>query len=60
MDKKKRLKKIESLKKQVEKHRQKIRDYDGKKKYLLEYWNKEIRGFEAEIHDEENKLDGES
>ena len=56
MDKKKRLRKIESLKKQVEKHRQKIKDYAGKKDFLVGYWEKEIRGFEAEINDEEDKL----
>jgi hypothetical protein len=42
MDKKKRLKKIESLKKQKEKHREKIDSYKGKNDYLLDYWEKEI------------------
>ncbi|MEK6896320.1 MAG: hypothetical protein AABX12_02570 [Nanoarchaeota archaeon] len=56
MDKKKRLKKIESLKKQVEKHKQKISSYAGRKSYLIEYWEKEIRGFEDEIAEEESKM----
>ena len=49
MDKKKRLKKIESLEKQIEKHKQKINIYTGKDYALLDYWKKEIERFEAEI-----------
>ena len=59
MDKKKRLKKIESLKKQVEKHRQKINSYAGKKEHLIKYWEKEIRGFEEEIVEERKNLERE-
>ena len=57
MDKKKRLKKIESLKKQKEKHKEKIASYSGKKSYLIEYWEKEIERFDNEILDESKKLE---
>jgi hypothetical protein len=57
MDKKKRLKKIESLKKQKEKHRGKIDSYKGKNPYLIAYWEKEIERFDAEISEEMRKLD---
>ena len=57
MDKKKRLKKIESLKKQKELHRQKIDSYRGKKDYLIDYWEKEIERFDEEIQEEVEKLD---
>ena len=56
MDKKKRLKKIESLKKQKELHKQKIESYSGKKDYLIDYWEKEIERFDAEIQEEAEKL----
>ncbi len=56
MDKKKRLKKIESLKKQVEKHKQKISSYAGRKSYIIEYWEREIQGFEEEIQEENRRL----
>lgn len=57
MDKKKRLRKIESLKKQKELHKQKIEFYSGKKDYLTDYWEKEIERFDAEIQEETRKLD---
>ena len=56
MDKKKRKKKIESLKKQKEKHLEKIKEYSGKNYALVEYWKKEVEDFEKEISEEENKL----
>ena len=40
MDKKKRIKKIESLKEQVKKHQQKIRDYEGNNEFLIDYWGR--------------------
>ena len=56
MDKKKRLKRIESLKKQIEAHRKKVLHYTGRNEFTLEYWEKEIRRFEDEIKEEEDKL----
>ena len=56
MDKKKRLKRIEGLEKQKEIHREKIRSHSGKKSYLLDYWEKEISRFDAEILEEKRKL----
>lgn len=57
MDKNKRLKKIESLKKQKEKHKEKINSYEGKNPHTIEYWEKEIKRFDDEISEETNKLD---
>ncbi len=57
MDKKKRLKKIESLKKQKERHKKKINSYEGKNSYVIEYWEKEIKRFDDEISEETKKLD---
>ena len=57
MDKKKRLKKIESLKKQKEKHKEKINSYEGKNPYVIEYWEKEIKRFDDEISEETKKLE---
>jgi len=57
MDKKKRLKKIESLKKQKDIHKEKISSYKGKKTYLMEYWEKEIERFDAYILEERKKLE---
>ena len=56
MDKKKRRKKIESLKKQKQKHLEKIKDYEGKDYALIDYWEKEIKNFDEEIREEERKL----
>ena len=50
-------KRIESLEKQREKHREKIDSYKGKKDYLTDYWEKEIERFDAEISEERRKLD---
>ena len=57
MDKKKRKKKIESLKKQKEKHLEKIKTYKGKNYALMDYWEKEIKDFEEEIKKEEKRLE---
>lgn len=56
MDKQKRIKKIESLKKQKEVHKEKIASYKGRNSHLLEYWEKEIERFDAEISEESRKL----
>ena len=47
-DKDKIKKGIESIEKQIEKHRDKIKDYEGKNYALLEYWEKEIENMEKE------------
>ncbi len=57
MDKKKRKKKIESLKKQKEKHLKKIEMYEGKDYSLIDYWKKEIKDFDEEIEEEKEKLE---
>ena len=57
MDKRKRKKKIESLKKQRDKHAKKIEMYEGKNYSLIDYWKKEIKDFEEEIKEEEKKLE---
>ena len=44
--KKKILKAIEGLDKAIEEHKRKIEEYDGKKDYLVPYWEDEIEGFE--------------
>ena len=56
MDKKKRLKKIKSLKKQEEIHEKKIEEYGGKKDHLIPYWKGEIKRFREERKEEEEKL----
>jgi len=58
MDKKKRKKKIESLKKQRNRHLEKIRKYRGRNYALIDYWEKEVENFEEEIAKEERKLKG--
>jgi vacuolar-type H+-ATPase subunit I/STV1 len=57
MDKKKRLKKIESLEIQIEKHKEKLKSYEGKNYTLADYWEKEIEQFEEAIEEEKDKLD---
>lgn len=56
MDKKKRLKKIKSLERQKEKHKEKMKEYSGRNYALLEYWEKEVERFEAEIEEEREKF----
>ena len=56
MDKKRRKKKIESLKKQKDEHLKKIQTYKGKNYALIDYWEKEIKNFEEEIEEEEERL----
>ena len=57
MDKKKRIKKIKSLEKQKDKHRDKIKEYSGKNYALLDYWEKEIEQFEVELEKEREKIE---
>lgn len=47
---------IESLEKQKEKHVEKIKDYDGQKSFLIEYWEKEIKRIEGDIEEKWKKL----
>ena len=39
---------IESIEKQIEKHKDKIKDYERKNYALLEYWEHEIESMEKE------------
>lgn len=55
MDKNKRLKKIKSLRKRIKEHKKKIESYAGKNYALVEYWEKEIKGFEDEIRRDEGE-----
>ncbi len=57
MDKKKIKKRIEGLKKQRQIHKEKIDSYAGKKDYLKAYWEKEIARMDAEISEENRRLE---
>ncbi len=46
--KKKVEKSIDSLERQIEKHKEKVREYIGKNYALIEYWEKEIQTMEEE------------
>ena len=39
---------IESVEKEIEKHKDKIKNYEGKNYTLIEYWGKEIESMEKE------------
>ncbi len=56
MDKKKILKKIESLERQKEIHKDKIRRYEGRKSYLKDYLDKEIERMDEDIRDEKRRF----
>ena len=57
MGRKKRLRKgVATLKETIEKHKQKVRDYQGKNYALIEYWKGEIERLEDEKKDRERKL----
>ena len=59
MGKKKKVEKaIQSLKKQIEIHKEKIASYLGKDEYLIDYWEKEIKTREDEIRKKKRKLEG--
>ncbi len=59
MASKKKLEKgIESLKENVEEHKQKIANYRGNKDYLKRYWEKEIEQRGKEIAKKKKKLEG--
>lgn len=49
-------KRIEGLEQAKKEHRKKIESYEGKKKYLIDYWEKEIERFDEKIRDEKRKL----
>jgi len=58
MDKKDRLKRIEGIEKQKEKHKKKIEENMGKvPSYTIGYWEKEIARMDDEIRDERRRLD---
>ncbi len=58
MGKKKKIDKaIQSLKKQIEIHKEKIASYSGKDEYLIGYWEKEIKIREDEIKKKKLKLE---
>ena len=60
MGKKKKLKKsIESLQKQIEIHKEKIKQYSGPKEFLIDYWQKQIDEFEKQKKKRETKLEKE-
>jgi hypothetical protein len=54
--KKKLIKSIKSFEKQIEKHRQKIREYEGKDYVLKGYWKKEIEEREKQKKEKEERL----
>lgn len=58
VNKKKKLKKIGSLKKRKQEHIEKIENYEGRNYALINYWEKEIENFEAEIKEEKADLNG--
>lgn len=49
-------KSIESFDKLIEEHKQKIEEYKGPKDYLIDYWEKQIEGFEGEKEKQKKKL----
>lgn len=54
---KKRLEKeIEGIKRQIEKHKEKIEKFGHEKDYLPEYWMTQIESFEKRKKDREEKL----
>ena len=55
--KKKVEKAIQSLKKQIEVHKEKIADYSGENEHLIDYWEKEIQSREDEIKKKKRKLE---
>lgn len=57
MANKKRIKKgIESLEERKREHEEKIENYSGDKDYLVDYWRKEIKGFDERINERKRKL----
>jgi hypothetical protein len=54
--KKKIKKSIESFDKLIEEHEGKIKNYPGKKDYLIPYWNKQIEDFGKEKEKLKRKL----
>jgi len=59
MGKKKKIEKsIESLEKQIEIHREKIRVHGGESDFVKDYWEKQIEIFEGVIRKKKGKLKG--
>jgi len=57
MGKKKKIEKsIESFKRQIEIHKEKIKEYSGDKDFLIDYWQKQIDEFEKQKTKREKKL----
>jgi len=58
MANKKKIKKaIESYQKRIEEHEEKIKTYEGRKDYLKEYWEKEIKELERRKAKKQDKLE---
>ncbi|MEK6800551.1 MAG: hypothetical protein AABY05_01330 [Nanoarchaeota archaeon] len=49
-------KSIESFEKRTAEHKEKIKEYEGPKDYLIDYWEKEIREFERKKTEKERKI----
>lgn len=57
MNRQKRLEKgIESIDEQIKKHRRKIDEYNGPKKYLKEYWMGEIERMKIRRENRKSKI----
>ena len=57
MGRNKQLKKmIEGLQKAKEEHLKKIKEYDGDKDYIIEYWEREIENIDNQKRDSERKM----
>lgn len=47
---------IESIDLQIQKHKEKIKEFGEDKPWLADYWNKEIEGFEKEKMKKRSKI----
>tara|TARA_Y100000310_G_scaffold293099_1_gene322445 strand:+ start:815 stop:991 length:177 start_codon:yes stop_codon:yes gene_type:complete len=56
MNKKRRRKQIESLQKQIGKHKEKMKEHKQEKPWLENYWKKQITTFEKRKKEKESKL----
>ncbi|MBT3405315.1 hypothetical protein HN832_00500 [archaeon] len=50
-------KQIQGLKKQIEKHKEKLINEFGRKDTTHDYWKKEIKQFEEQVEEREKMLD---
>jgi hypothetical protein len=48
---------IKSFDKRIEEHHNKINSYDGRDDTLIEYWEKEIKGYEKQKQNKKEKLE---